>query len=286
MQNTVRVLLDAGEYLLPASSLGVFRVPAAQAVAGLERVLGQAPEKTMPLHRHPTAGQPHFDDFPAAELRVETAPAHDSQLVRRLELTLEFGLSLRQLRLLLRQLDERVLEAFRVPEGEADEKLLGCPVRVGVNETRNRGVGDDSPHRVVLRVPAETLPAWQERCWRNREEAERLLDYAAERSGQGFVATSPFFAQCLVLARLASERGLVNVTVQPPEVLGLRGSANEELLVSLVAGEAGPSYPFPLNEPQRLLGLFIGRYLSVHLFGSAELLDHHPLFRVWGGTAE
>lgn len=279
-QNTLALLLEAGPHLLPSSvpQLAVVRQRYQRAALGLQAVTRVPdPRSAIPVFQHPVSGGAAFSSLPAAELTVEVPPTDRSLFARTLDVSVEDWPSLRHLRLLVRNLQPAALEACRVLPGGVDDRLFGYRVRVLTNVTENQPADGGRPHRVRVRVPAETFPGWQERCGRNPAEADTLVGYAVGNNTRRYVASSPFFAQCVEIARRAAGSGIDNLVVRPLESLGWLDAQNEELLVSLVAGAANPSFPFPLGEPGRLLELFSGRFNAVRLFASPDLLAGHPL---------
>jgi hypothetical protein len=95
--------------------------------------------------------------------------------------------------------------------------------------------------------------------------------------------TSPFAAQSHLIAGKLHERKLQNVRVVPLDGLGeVDWSKEEGLLFSAVVESAGPSFsfPYPMNEPARLMPILVGQQRELHIFCSDAARRAHPVLRL------
>jgi hypothetical protein len=275
-QNPLRLLLEAGEAILPdeVQEMDIIRLPVARAAGDPERlgIRGRV-HREVPIIWHECAS-PTFGA--GGELRlVGTVPRTPGQVCTRqvcLRLLEDSGLSLRQLRLMLRRMHARTIENLQSPP-YVDSSLLGYRVRVEEVQTSLT----EADHKVTVLVGLTKSPWVQENGLTNAVEAEALVAYARSENRQ-CVAVSPFQAQCRLISSLATD--LQHLRVYTPDTLGLRPlSQGTILLLSTVSGVADPDFPYPLSDPGRIAPLFVGPYECVHLFATSGVAEHHPLFR-------
>lgn len=290
-QNTLRLLLEAGASIFPGEveRVEIVRLPATHGCAGSDRVF-----KFKGIH-HVSRLETHL----CARSEAMSGSGHSTKVEGEIELTRfvprspnqvqtrhitvevlpsERG-SVRHLKELLKGITARSIERMNImTKGYLDTALLGERVRIVDIQQITVSTTPDAEHRVTLRVPHDRFPFIQERLFTSPSEAEALITFAQQHPQGQFHVTSPFFAQCLLVSRLAAERGLNNVTVIPLDHLGWKRSSGERsLLVSTVVTQANPGYPYPMNDMGHLVELFTGAYMEVHLFSTEEALAHHPV---------
>jgi hypothetical protein len=119
----------------------------------------------------------------------------------------------------------------------------------------------------------------QEQCLERFEEAKALVSYALKLN-ESFVAVSPFIAQCIQISRLSNRAG-IDLRVYTPDQLGTKKfTGHPRLLISLVAEQCDPVFPYPLNDVSAIAPLLVGDYKSIEIFCSDAVVDHHPLLRI------
>jgi hypothetical protein len=276
-QNPLGLLLEAAEAVLPdaITQVEVIRLPVPRAGGGVRRLgLGDRVAQEAPVVWHecpPPAGAGC-----AAELRLVGTVARTSRQVpatrARLRLLDRSEVSLRQLRLVLRRLQARAVEALR-PQSPIDTSVLGYRARVEEVQTSLMS----GEHEVTVVVELSGSLWVQEHGLTNPAEAQALVAFAREQT-DACVAVSPFAAQCRLIAELGAD--LPHLRVYGPQTLGVRPlTGSVLLLLSTVAGEAAPDFPYPLSDSGVVGPLLVGPYERIHLFASPGVAEHHPLFR-------
>jgi hypothetical protein len=284
-QNTMAYLLAGAHDAVPraASRIDVLRHPAPRSVVGAEAIGFPRGREQTPLHWVSVDGDaPRFGSDTALALEVVLAASGTTAQTKEVHVELDprYRSATSSLRNLLRGISPSAVEAMRSDAQEkVDSTLVGVPVRVRKVVSRVQTGGQ--PHRVRLHVPASSFRFVQERCFTRESEVDSILDYVALRPGGTFIVTSPFFGQCVELARRLDAAKAANARVVPFDNLGRKvvGNALPELLVSWVAGPATPVYPSPLDDVTRFLETFCGEWSAITLFASTAALKHHPVLQ-------
>ncbi len=257
------------------------RAASASAALGVKRA-----KASMPVVWH--VGTSAFKPTPqAAGVRMAVAVERTGPEVRAREVELRWTdvgeLSTSTLELTLKGISGYSIESLDImDEGNVDAtRLIGR--RGMVTSVRPSRRSDDARHRVFVTLPSSAFPAAQERLFQNDPEATALVEFAAEDAARSWVATSPFAAQSHLIAEKLHERKLQNVRVVPLDGLGeVDWSKEEGLLFSAVVETARPSFsfPYPMNEPARLMPVLVGQQRELHVFCSDAARRAHPVLRL------
>lgn len=285
-QNLVQAVVESDGHMLPeiVRAFAVIRHPIRLA-AGLE-VLREAAGRR--LERVPAAV--HVIDAPGAiprpwmEIRIQIPLS--SPEVKRFRIQLSAlpsrPLAARTARTLLRALAPIRVEEFcasGVRAGQTDSRLLGWPVRI--DEVVPGLVGAE--HGVVLRIPEDGAPHALREGLGNAAEAEFVAEFVAADPYGSYVATSPFSAQCRLLAQAAGVRALANFRIVVPERLGQKiFSTPPHLLVSLAAADPERVESWPFTDVRTLLNLLGGPWQAIHIFCTRPMSEH-PVVRLIHG---
>src|SRR5262249_47401426 len=127
--------------------------------------------------------------------------------------------------------------------------------------------------------PYEGFRFIQEHGLACEEEARAVVERAAEL-GPACVASSPFTAQCFLIAGMAAQKNQM-LRVTTPEQLGTKPLTGQPaLLLSLVVDRADPCFPYPLSDISTIAPMLIGNYNGIEVFCSPTVAEHHPLLRI------
>ena len=218
---------------------------------------------------------------------IETSQPQQNRLRIRLAIADGESISLREARERMRQISPEAIERFRpigggepdVEVGSLDRGLLGCQVQLAAKVESLPGIQLER-HQVILSWPESLLPLAVSEGFSNSSEATAVIEIAAAHPYRRFVVTSPYRAQCHLIAEGIYARNLTNTRVRFSERLGHRAvQPDTDLIVSLVATDRQSTSGWPLNELGRLVPLFVGEWAKIHVVCSGFVSEHHPLVR-------
>jgi hypothetical protein len=228
------------------------------------------------------------DRMNAIELVADVDTARPQQNRLRIKVALAEGetVSLREARQRMRQISPEAIERFRPGTSAgpntsiaADSSLLGFPVKLEADVESLPAIQLEK-HQVILFWPESSLPMAVSESLLNSAEGAALVDIAVAHPTRRFIATSPYRAQCRLIAEKGSLQNLTNLRVVFGERLGHRSvERGTELLISLVASNRQTTSGWPLNELGHVLPLFLGAWSKIIVVCSPYLAAHHPLIR-------
>jgi len=289
-QNTFAYLLAGALHVLPTrvSQVQVVKRQPSQAIKGagvLHLAEGIRCTSTEFLEV-PEDQTQNMTTLPPLTLQA-TFPSRES-FVKRIALTLQPDESIRgsSLQALMRGISHsQIVDMKGNREGTEDRTLIGHRVRVDTVE-KIQEPGTETFHSVKVSLPLSGFRYIQERIHHSRAEVDAAIRYVRDHSAENFILSSPFHAQCLLLASACAEAGLASSKVVPLDRLGRKAlkPGGWSLLFSWGISHSESIYPAPLDDLGRLLELFYGDWSRVVILASAESMLHHPLLQALKGN--